>query len=79
MTIDIDVLDPAGAPGTGYPEPGGINYYQLKEALLLVAERYDIVGFDVTEVDPVYDAAGVTARIAAKLMLDLLGAIFARA
>jgi agmatinase len=78
VTIDIDVLDPAGAPGTGYPEPGGINYYQLKEALHLVAARYDIVGFDVTEVDPVYDTAGVTARIAAKLMLDLLGAIFER-
>ena len=64
VTIDIDVLDPSGAPGTGYPEPGGINYYQLKEALRLVAARYDVVGFDVTEVDPVYDAAGVTSRIA---------------
>jgi agmatinase len=78
VTVDIDVLDPAGAPGTGYPEPGGINYYQLKEALRLIAVRYDVVGFDVTEVDPVYDAAGVTARIAAKAMLDLLGAIFER-
>lgn len=76
VTIDIDVLDPGTAPGTGYPEPGGINYYQLKEALLLVADRYDVVGFDVCEVDPVYDAAGVTPRIASKLMLDLLGAIF---
>jgi len=77
ITIDIDVLDPGAAPGTGYPEPGGINYYQLKEALLLVAGRYDVVGFDVCEVDPVYDAAGVTPRIASKLMLDLLGTIFA--
>ena len=76
VTIDIDVLDPAGAPGTGYPEPGGINYYQLKDALLLVAQRYDVVGFDLTDVDPIYDAAGVTQRIAAKLILDLLGAIF---
>ncbi len=76
VTIDIDVLDPAGEPGTGYPEPGGINYYQLKDALRFVAERYDVLGFDVTEVDPVYDAAGVTARIAAKLILDLLGAMF---
>ena len=78
VTIDIDVLDPAGAPGTGYPEPGGISYYQLKEALQLVAGRYDVLGFDVTEVDPVYDAAGVTPRIAAKLILDLLGAVFGR-
>ena len=79
VTIDIDVLDPAGAPGTGYPEPGGISYYQLKEALQLVASRYDVLGFDITEVDPVYDAAGVTPRIAAKLILDLLGAVFAEA
>jgi agmatinase len=78
VTIDIDVLDPAGAPGTGYPEPGGIGYYRLKEALLLVAERYDVLGFDVAEVDPIYDTAGVTARTAAKLILDFLGAIFAR-
>jgi agmatinase len=78
VTIDIDVLDPSGAPGTGYPEPGGINYYQLKDALLLVAAQYDILGFDVTEVDPIYDAAGVTVRTAAKLTLDLLGAIFAK-
>jgi agmatinase len=76
VTIDIDVLDPAGAPGTGYPEPGGISYYQLKEALLLVAARYDVVGFDVTEVAPTYDTSGVTTRTAAKLMLDLLAAIF---
>lgn len=78
VTVDIDVLDPSGAPGTGYPEPGGITYYQLKEALLLVAGRYDVVAFDITEVNPTYDAAGVTARTAAKLILDLLGAIFAK-
>jgi agmatinase len=77
VTVDIDVLDPAGAPGTGYPEPGGINYYQLKDALQIVAERYDVVGIDLAEVDPIYDAAGVTPRIAAKLLLDLLGAVFA--
>jgi agmatinase len=77
VTIDIDVLDPGSAPGTGYPEPGGITYYQLKEALLLVAKQYDIIGLDLTEVDPIYDAAGVTPRIAAKLLLDVLGAVFA--
>jgi agmatinase len=75
VSIDIDVLDPAVATGTGFPEPGGIGYYQLKEALLLVAERASIVGFDVCEVNPNYDAVDVTARIAARLMLDLLGAI----
>lgn len=75
VTIDIDVLDPAVAAGTGFPEPGGIGYYQLKEALLLLAQRTRIIAFDICEVNPTYDSAGVTARIAARLMLDLLGAI----
>ena len=75
ITIDIDVLDPAVAAGTGFPEPGGIGYYQLKEALLLIAQRTHIIAFDICEVNPTYDPAGVTARIAARLMLDLLGAI----
>lgn len=75
VSIDIDVLDPAVAAGTGFPEPGGIGYYQMKEALRLVAERANIVAFDVCEVNPNYDSADVTARMAARLMLDLLGAI----
>jgi agmatinase len=75
ITVDIDVLDPATAPGTGFPEPGGIGYYQLKDALLLVARRCRVVAFDLCEVNPTYDSAGVTARIASRLMLDLMGAI----
>ena len=75
VTIDVDVLDPSLSPGTGFPEPGGIGYYHLKEALLLLAQRTWIVGFDVCEVCPAFDPAGVTARIAARLILDLLGAI----
>jgi transcription termination factor Rho len=53
------------------------NYPDI-HLMVLVAQRYDVVGLDMTEVDPVYDAAAVTARIAAKLMLDVLGAVFAR-
>ena len=75
VTIDIDILDPAVAAGTGFPEPGGIGYYQLKDALLLVAQRTPIIAFDICEVNPTYDPAGITARVAARLMLDLLGAI----
>ncbi|MEX0801291.1 MAG: agmatinase [Dehalococcoidia bacterium] len=75
VTIDIDILDPATAPGTGFPEPGGIGYYQLKDALLLIARRSRVIAFDLCEVNPTYDSAGVTARIASRLMLDLMGAI----
>jgi len=73
VTIDIDVLDPAVASGTGYPEPGGLSYYQLREAVWNVIHRCRLVGFDVTEVNPVYDFSAATARIAARLIIDVLG------
>ncbi len=73
LTIDIDVLDPAVASGTGYPEPGGLSYYQLREALGSVVRRCRLVGFDVTEVNPLYDPSGATARVAARLIIDVLG------
>ena len=72
VTIDIDVMDPALASGTGYPEPGGLSYYQLRDAVSAIARRCRLVGFDVTEVNPVYDYSGATARIAARLVLDVL-------
>lgn len=79
VTIDIDVLSPSVAPGTGFPEPGGIGYYHLKEALITLARRSSIVGFDLVEVAPWFDGpAAVTPRVAARLMLDFLGAIFDR-
>lgn len=78
LTVDVDVMDPAAITGTGFPQPGGLSYYQLKEALLHVASRYDVVGFDVTEINPLYDQAGVTARTVANLILDVLGAVFQR-
>jgi agmatinase len=74
VTLDIDVLDPAVAPGTGYPEAGGLNYYQLKEGLIEAAGKGRIVGFDLVEVNPLFDQAGITSRLAARLILDFLGA-----
>ncbi len=74
LTIDIDVLDPAGAPGTGYPEPGGLSYYHLRQLAMEVARRGRLVAFDMAEVNPVYDVSGVTQRIAARLILDVLSA-----
>ncbi len=79
VTIDIDVMDPAAVPGTGYPEPGGLFYYQLKEAIVRLGTKSNVVGFDLVEVSPPHDIlSGVTARTAARLLLDTLGAIFYR-
>jgi agmatinase len=79
ITFDIDALDPAIAPGTGTPEPGGFSYYEAKEILLAVCARCNVVGFDVVEVAPQYDGPGqVTALHGARLILDTVGAVFRR-
>jgi agmatinase len=77
VTIDIDVLDPSIAPGTGTPEPGGLTYNQLKEMLLGLPSRGRIAGIDIVEVSPPYDHSEITSLVAARLALDMLGAALA--
>ena len=76
VTIDIDVIDPSLAPGTGTVEVGGLTFYELDELLKIVASRGKLVGMDVVEVNPYYDPTGVTAQTAARLIIDLLGFAF---
>lgn len=71
VTIDIDVLDPGVAPGTGSPEPGGIAVGELLAALRELAGAR-VVGFDVVEVSPLLDPSGVTAVTAAALVRDAI-------
>ena len=79
ITFDIDALDPAIAPGTGTPEPGGFSYYEAKDILLAVCARCNVVGFDLVEVAPQYDGPGqLTALHGARLILDTVGAVFRR-
>lgn len=79
VSIDIDVMDPSAVPGTGYPEPGGLSYYQLKEAIVRLGTLANVVGLDLVEVSPPHDIlSGVTARTASRLLLDTLGAVFRR-
>jgi agmatinase len=74
VTIDIDGFDPACAPGTGTPEPGGLNWYQVTELLAAVARRHRIVGSDVVEVRPLPPST-VTEFLAAKLAYRLIGLV----
>jgi agmatinase len=75
ITLDIDALDPAIAPGTGTPEPGGFSYYEAKALLRAAARRGRVVGMDVVEVSPPYDGPGqLTALHATRLILDTIGA-----
>ncbi|UGS37223.1 agmatinase [Capillimicrobium parvum] len=76
LTFDIDSMDPSIAPGAGTPEPGGLLYHQARDLLRGVAKKGPIVGFDLVEVNPLYDPTGTTALLATRLVVDFLGAIF---
>ncbi len=74
VTIDIDGFDPAYAPGTGTPEPGGLGWYQVVDLLAAVAARRTIVAADIVEVRPLPPST-VTEFLAAKLAYRLLGLV----
>lgn len=75
VTIDIDVFDPSVAPGTGTPEPGGLSYLQVKKLLTALPTKGRVLGFDLVEVNPLYDSGEMTSQLAARITLDFLGAI----
>ena len=72
VSIDIDVLDPAHAPGTGTPEPGGLTTRELQQ-ILRGFDGLNLVGADVVEVAPAYDHAELTTMAAANVVYELLG------
>lgn len=74
VSVDIDVLDPAHAPGTGTPEAGGLTSRELLAILRSLRQR-NFVGADVVEVSPVYDHAEITGIAAAHIIYELLGAM----
>jgi agmatinase len=75
ITVDIDCLDPAFAPGTGTPEAGGLTSRELLAVLRGLAGRIDIASGDVVEVSPQYDPTAATAVAAANAAYELLGLI----
>lgn len=70
LTIDLDVLDPSVFPGTGTPEPGGITMKELLDALTLL-KSLPLVGADVVELSPHYDASGVSTAVACKVIREV--------
>ena len=72
VSIDVDVMDPAHAPGTGTPEAGGITSRELLATLRALA-GLNLVAADVVEVAPAYDHAEVTSIVAANVVYELLG------
>jgi agmatinase len=77
ISFDIDVVDPAYAPGTGTPEAGGPSARDLL-AIVRALTGIDFVGFDVVEVIPAYDPAGQTATLAANLAYEMLSLVALR-
>ncbi len=79
LSIDIDVVDPGMAPGTGTPEPGGLTARQLLDTVNRLGRELDIIGADIVEVSPAYDGPGeITSRLANRVVLELLDGIARR-
>jgi agmatinase len=73
VSFDIDVLDPAFAPGTEIPSAGGLSTRQALELLRTATERATMVGFDIVEVSPPFDAGDITTFAALKLIFEVWG------
>jgi agmatinase len=79
LSVDVDVLDPAFAPGTGTPEPGGMTSGELLDACRRIAAGIDLVGADVVEVAPTaVGSADVTALVAERIVREILTGIALR-
>lgn len=72
ITIDLDVLDPSVFPGTGTPEPGGIDFHQMLEIISILSNLDNVVGMDVVELSPKYDASGISTAVACKTLRELV-------
>jgi agmatinase len=72
LSVDVDVVDPGMAPGTGTPEPGGLTGRQLLDAVRRIAMELPLAGMDVVEVAPPYDHADVTGFLANRVVLEAL-------
>jgi agmatinase len=79
LSVDVDVLDPAYAPGTGTPEPGGMTSDELLQACREVAARLELVGAEVVEVIPTaVGSADVTALVADRIVREILNGVALR-
>lgn len=78
LSVDIDVCDPGHAPGTGTPEPGGLDARSLLDAVRRICYELPVVGIDIVEVSPPFDHADITALLGNRVALEALSAIARR-
>jgi agmatinase len=76
ISVDIDVLDMSLIPGCVSAEPNGMSYAELRDAMFAVAERTQVIGLDLVEVNPLLDVrTGLTSYLAAHIVVESLGRI----
>jgi formimidoylglutamase len=75
LSVDIDVVDPGLAPGTGTPEPGGLLARELLRAIRRIVAAVDLAGMDIVEVSPPYDHAEQTSMIGNRAALEAISAL----
>ncbi len=75
LSVDVDVVDPGAAPGTGTPEPGGLSSRELLDAVRRIAMNVPLGGMDLVEVAPPYDHAEITAYLGNRVVLEVLGGL----
>ena len=75
LSVDIDVVDPGMAPGTGTPEPGGILAREMLRAVRQIVGQVELVGMDVVEVSPPYDQSEITAMLAHRIVMEAISAL----
>lgn len=72
FTVDLDVMDPSVFPGTGTPEPGGVTFDALRQAVTAVCSTANVIGCDVCELSPHYDLSGSSTAAACKIVREML-------
>ena len=78
LSVDIDVVDPGMAPGTGTPEPGGLTARELLDAVRRIGRETKLVGLEIVEVAPPYDHADITAMLGNRVVLETLTGVHRR-
>jgi arginase family enzyme len=78
LSVDVDVVDPGMAPGTGTPESGGMLGRELLRAVRRIVGSVDLAGADIVEVSPPYDHAEITAMLAQHVVMETISALAAR-
>ncbi len=78
LSVDVDVVDPGMAPGTGTPESGGLTSRQLLDAVRRIGMESNLLGMDVVEVAPPYDQSQVTALLGNRVVLEALSGVTVR-